>query len=117
MTEDPPAGGPRRVRRGEGEVTEWPRGLADYVPSGEPEGTPSPEEDRDLNRLNIAARLLGTARSKGHNVDDAVGRLREADAAFRRGDRARGRRLVDAVIDTVERLPPTPAPEPGRPPA
>lgn len=105
MTEDPPKGGRRRrVHRGEGEVTEWPRGLVDYLPSGAPEETPSPEEDRDLNRLRLASRLLGFARSQGHSVEGAVGRLREADRAFRGGDRETGRRLVNNVLSEVERV-------------
>ncbi|HKN06208.1 MAG TPA: hypothetical protein VJ021_01195 [Thermoplasmata archaeon] len=105
MTEEPPKGGRRRrVHRGEGEVTEWPRGLVDYLPSGAPEETPSPEEDRDLNRLRLASRLLGFARSQGHSVEGAVGRLREADRAFRAGDREAGRRIVDDVLSEVERV-------------
>jgi hypothetical protein len=104
VTENPPKGGRRRVRRGEGEVTEWPRGLVDYLPSGAAEATPSPEEDRDINRLRLASRLLGFARSHGHDVDRAVTRLRQADRAFREGDRERGRRIVDEVISEVEAL-------------
>ncbi|MGA8604267.1 MAG: hypothetical protein WB788_04280 [Thermoplasmata archaeon] len=104
MTEDPPKGGRRRVHRGEGEVTEWPRGLVDYLPTGAPEESPSPEEDRDLNRLRLASRLLGFARSQGHPVEGAVGRLRAADRAFRAGDRVNGRRLVDDVLSEVERV-------------
>ena len=104
MTASSPPAGRRRVRRGEGEVTEWPRGLVDYTPTGAPESTPSPEEDRDQNRLRIAARLLGFARAKGLEVDDAVRRLRDAERAFRAGDRTRGRRLVDEVTSEVESL-------------
>ena len=104
MTDDPPPSGRRKVRRGEGEVTEWPRGLVDYTPTGVPESAPSPDEDRDQNRLRIAARLLGFARAKGLDVDAAVHRLREADRAFRAGDRATGRRLVDEVTSEVETL-------------
>lgn len=104
MTEPAPEGGRRRVRRGEGEVTEWPRGLVDYLPRGDPDRAPSPEEDRDLNRLHLAARLLGFARSHGHSVDGAVARLREADRAFRAGDRASGRRIVEQVITEAEDL-------------
>jgi len=102
VTDEPPAGGRRRVRRGEGEVTEWPRGLVDYVPSGPADATPSPEEDRDLNRLRLAARLLGFLRANGRPVDASVRRLREAERAFREGDRATGRRLVDEVIAEAE---------------
>jgi hypothetical protein len=104
VSEEPPKGGRRRVRRGEGEVTEWPRGLVDYLPSGAPDATPSPEEDRDLNRLRLAARLLGFARAHGHDVDAAVTRLRRAEQAFRDGDREAGRRIVDDVITETERL-------------
>lgn len=92
------------MRRGEGEVTEWPRGLVDYLPTGAPEQTPSPEEDRDLNRLRLASRLLGFARAQGRPVEAAVSRLREADRAFREGDRATGRRIVDEVTTEVEAL-------------
>jgi len=114
VTEEAPAGARRRVRRGEGEVTEWPRGLVDYTPTGPPDKAPSPEEDRDLNRLHLAARLLGTLRAQGRNADRAVRRLREADRAFRAGDRLAGRRIVDEVIDEAERLI-DPGTTPGKP--
>jgi hypothetical protein len=104
VTEEPPKGGRRRVRRGEGEVTQWPRGLVDYTPTGGAEQRPSPDEDRDLNRLRLASRLLGFARAQGHAVDGAVTRLRRADQAFREGDREKGRRIVDEVIAEVEAL-------------
>lgn len=112
MTDAPPPRGRRKVRRGEGEVTEWPRGLVDYTPTGAPDATPSPEEDRDQNRMRIAARLLGFARARGFEVDDAVRRLRDADRALRAGDRAKGRRLVDEVTSEVESLIGTDAPPP-----
>lgn len=103
MTEDPLEGGRRRVRRGESEVTEWPRGLVDYLPTGAPDATPSPDEDRDLNRLRLASRLLGFARARGVSVDPDVARLHEADRAFREGNREKGRRIVDDVLAEVER--------------
>jgi hypothetical protein len=104
VTDEPLEGGRRRVRRGEGEVTEWPRGLVDYLPSGAPDSLPSPEEDRDLNRMRLAARLLGLAHADGHPVEAAVRRLHDADRAFRAGDRPNGRRIVDEVLTEVERL-------------
>lgn len=104
MTELPPSGGRRRVRKGEGEVTEWPRGLVDYTSSGPPEETPSPDEDRDLNRLRLASRLLGLARAEGHAVDAAIAELDRAAKAFREGKRAEGRRIVDDVMAEVETL-------------
>ena len=85
-------------------MTEWPRGLVDYVPTGAPERVPSPEEDRDLNRLRLASRLLGFARTQGHRVDAAIARLREADRAFRDGHREEGRHIVDGVLAEVEGL-------------
>jgi hypothetical protein len=85
-------------------VTNWPRGLVDYLPTGAPEHAPSPEEDRDLNRLRLASRLLGFARAHGHSVDAAVAGLRRADQAFREGDREKGRRIVDDVLTEVEAL-------------
>ena len=97
-------------------MTEWPRGLVDYLPSGAPEETPSPEEDRDLNRLRLASRLLGFARSQGLSVEGAVGRLREADRAFRAGDRETGRRIVNDVLSEVERVTRADTP-PGEPTA
>jgi len=102
VTDEPPPEGRRKVRRGEGEVTEWPRGLVDYTPTGAPESAPSPDEDRDRNRLRLASRLLGLARAQGHAVDEAVRRLHDADRAFRDGDGARGRRLVEEVITEAE---------------
>jgi hypothetical protein len=102
VTDEPPEGGRRRVRRGEGEVTEWPRGLVDYVPKGAPEGTPSSEEDRDQNRLRLASRLLGVARNQGRFVDAWVTRLRQAERAFRMGEREKGRRIVEEVLAEVE---------------
>jgi len=104
VTDDGPTDARRRVRRGEGEVTEWPRGLVDYTPTGAPDAAPSPDEDRDLNRLRIASRLLSLARSRGLSVDRAVVRLRDADRALQKGDRRVGRQLVDGVIDEVEAL-------------
>ena len=83
-------------------MTEWPRGLVGYVPSGGPERAPSPEEDRDRNRLQLAARLLAVLRSEGRSVEGPLARLREAEHAFRSGDREVGRRLVDQVLAEVE---------------
>jgi len=91
---DPP---PKRVRRGEGEVTQWPRGLVDYTPTRRPEATPDPEEDRVRNRLLLAGRLIGLLRSRGQDVEREVGTLRRLEAAFRAGDR-------EAVADPVDRL-------------
>jgi len=115
VSDDVPSGARRRVRRGEGEVTSWPRGLVDYVPAGPDDATPPEDEDRDLNRLKIAARLLGTARAQGHPVDAALVRLRAAEREFRAGERAKGRRLVDEVISAAEEL--LRSDEGGAPPA
>jgi len=98
--ENPPA---RRVRRGEGEVTQWPRGLAGYVPSEVPDGTPDPEEDRVRNRLLLAARLVGVLRAGGAPVETEVVRLRAAEATLRAGDRARAAAEVDRLLGDLDR--------------
>jgi hypothetical protein len=113
-------GGPtrkRRVGRGEGEVTQWPRGLVDYVPKGAPETTPSPEEDRTRNRLLFASRLLSLLRSRGESVDREVLDLAAAERAFAGGDRRRATELVERLLGALNdrtRTPGTPS-SGGRP--
>jgi hypothetical protein len=99
---DPPTGERRPVKRGEGEVTQWPRGLVGYVSSGPEDETPSPDEDRTGNRLHLAARLLSVLRSQGRDVDRELRELTEAEAAFSRGDRARATRLVDQLFTDID---------------
>jgi hypothetical protein len=93
-----PAAPRRRVHRGEGEVTQWPRGLVAYVPSGPEDGVPSPDEDRVANRVHLAARLLALRRARGEPVDLEIGRLRAAQAALSAGDRVRALELLDRVL-------------------
>jgi hypothetical protein len=88
----------RRVERGEGEVTQWPRGLAGYVSKGPEDETPSPDEDRTGNRLRLAARLLSVLRSQGHDVDREVRELATAERAYSAGDRTTATRLVEQLI-------------------
>jgi hypothetical protein len=92
----------RRVARGEGEVTQWPRGLVDYVPKGSPDAAPSPEEDRTRNRLLLAARLLSLLRSKGENVDREVGELSRAERANASGDRQRATEWVEQLLGRLD---------------
>jgi hypothetical protein len=103
--DDPPTEPRRPVKRGEGEVTQWPRGLVGYVPSGPDDETPSPEEDRTGNRLRLAARLLSVLRSQGRDVDREVRELTEAEAAFSRGERTRATRLVDQLFADLDERP------------
>jgi hypothetical protein len=94
------------VERGEGEVTQWPRGLSGYVSSGPLDEPPSPEEDRTGNRVRLAARLLAVLRSQGRDVDREVRELAAAEAAYVRGEKGRATRLVDqlfADLDTRHR--------------
>ena len=95
----------RRVQRGEGEVTQWPRGLSGYVASGPEDETPSVEEDRTANRLQLAARLLSVLRSQGRDVDREVRELAEAEAAFASGDKPRATRLVDQLFTDLDERP------------
>ncbi len=92
----------RRVRRGEGEVTEWPRGLTSYVPSGPDDATPSPEEDLLANRLRTAARLLAVLRAHGRNVDREVAVLREIGVRAAGGDRAVASRELDRLLAELD---------------
>jgi hypothetical protein len=90
----------RRVARGEGEVTQWPRGLVGYTPSGPDDATPDPEEDRTTNRLRLAARLIGVLRPA--DVEPFVTELRTAEAALRAGRRAEADRRVDRLLTEID---------------
>jgi hypothetical protein len=105
--DDPPAPSRRRVQRGEGEVTQWPRGLTGYVSSGPQDEEPSIEEDRTANRLQLAGKLLTVLRSQGRNVDREVRELTEAKAAFARGEKSRATRLVDQLFADLDERPHT----------
>lgn len=93
--------GRRRVGRGEGEVTEWPRGLVDYVGTG-PEETPSPDDDRTHGRLLLAARLAGLLRAEGVEVREELEALSRARAAEQAGDRERARALVEQALGALD---------------
>ncbi|MGD0249837.1 MAG: hypothetical protein ABSB97_02960 [Thermoplasmata archaeon] len=90
------------MRRGESEVTQWPRGLVDYVPAGAEEETPSPEEDRTGNRLRIAARLIGLLRAGGENVDPELATLAEAKRAYAAKEPTRATELVERLLGTLD---------------
>lgn len=102
MTDEPGSPARRRVSRGEGEVTEWPRGLVDYLSKGEEEGVPSADEDRTRNRLTLAARLLGLLRTRGEVVGPELVQLREAERAYLAKDRARAAELVDRLLGDLD---------------
>lgn len=108
----PPDERPRRTRRGEGEVTQWPRGLLDYTPRETPDATPDPEEDRTINRILLAARLIGLLRSEGRDVREELGALRAAAAAREAGRREEATERVERLLGELR---PTPS-GPGRPP-
>jgi len=103
----------RRVTRGEGEVTQWPRGLVGYVSKGAEEATPSPDEDRTGNRLLLAVRLLSVLRSRGEDVEGELAELRVAERAYAAKDRARATELVERLLGALE----TRGRFPGRPPS
>lgn len=94
----------------EPELSEFPRGLVDYVPLGT-RGSPRPEEEDPVaNRLKLLGRLLAFRRSHGREVDSLLRRLSDAEAALRDGDRAKARRIGEEVQDALERDP-GPAPQ------
>ena len=93
----------RRVRRGEGEVHQWPRGLVDYRPSGPPEaGPPSEEEDRTAQRIHLAARLIHVLRSRGIQEEGWMESLHQARRAYDTGDRILGDRLIDDLLGELD---------------
>jgi len=96
----------RRVRRGEGEVTQWPRGLVDYTPGGPPDTDPSSEEDRTANRIRLAARLIGVLRAEGRDVATELEELRRAESAFAAGRRGEATERIERLLGE---LGPTPA--------
>jgi len=102
VTDTSGSGRKGRVARGEGEVTQWPRGLVDYVPKGEPDGAPPLEEDRTRNRLLLAARLLSLLRARGEDVDREVADLASAERAFRAGDRRRATERVEHLLGELD---------------
>lgn len=104
MTEEERPGGRHRVRRGEGEVTQWPRGLLDYVPAGPEEAEPAAEEDRTRNRLLLAGRLLTFLRARGLDVEREVAALRSAERAFSAGDSSKAAALVDGLLARLDDL-------------
>ncbi|MFY9717340.1 MAG: hypothetical protein WAK40_05340, partial [Thermoplasmata archaeon] len=97
---EPPA---KRVRRGEGEVTQWPRGLVDYVPARRADATPDPEEDRVRNRLLLAGRLIGLLRSRGLPVETELATLRRLEEQFRVGDREVVAGPLDRLLGELDR--------------
>jgi hypothetical protein len=96
---------PRRRRRGEGEVTQWPRGLLEYTTKGALDAAPDPEEDRTGNRIRIAARLIGVLRSQGQDVQSDLEALQAAERAYRAGRRAEATERIERLLG---RLAPTP---------
>jgi hypothetical protein len=101
---DPEPEAPRkRVRRGEGEVTQWPRGLVDYVPSGRADATPDPEEDRVRNRLLLAGRLIGLLRARGAPVEEEVRALRGLEEEFHTAPREAVARRLDRLLGELDR--------------
>ncbi len=114
-TPDPPPTR-RRVARGEGEVTQWPRGVVGYVPSGPADDVPSPDEDRVANRLTIAARLIAVLRSQGRPVDDLVAELATAERTLAAGDRIGAAARTDRLLARLDsRSDEASPPSPGRP--
>lgn len=113
MTEDGGAPSRPRVRRGEGEVTSWPRDLVAYVPAGPEDDVPSPDEDRTRNRLALAARLIGVLRAHGADVEAEVRELAAAQGAWAAHDRPEADRRVDRLLARLDER--SSSSRPGRP--
>lgn len=96
-TETPPPS--RGVKRDQGEVHQWPRGLLEYVPSGPADSGPPPEEEeRTAQRIRLAGRLIDLLKARGESDPSWIRELHDAERAYRHGDRARAGRLVDALL-------------------
>ncbi len=91
------------VRRGEGEVTQWPRGLLAYTSRGAEESTPSPEEDRTRNRILLAGRLVGLLRARGEEVEGELAELRRVEQASAAHDAARATEIVEGLLVRLDR--------------
>jgi hypothetical protein len=86
----------------ETELTEFPRGLVEYVARG-PRGSPPPREEEPLaNRMLIVERLWEVRRADGFPVEPLLKDLRDAERAYGAGDRGLARRLVDRVHTALE---------------
>jgi hypothetical protein len=96
----------------EPELSEFPRGLVDYVPVGSAGAPRSEEEDPLPNRLILLGRLAMIEQSQGRDVAPALARLTEARTALAAGNRERARRIADEVHAELERAPHRPRPEP-----
>ena len=92
-----------RTRRGEGEVTQWPRGLVDYTSKGSPDETPSPEEDRTGNRIRLAARLLSLLQSQGRDVHRELEDLTRTERAYGAGRTEEATRRVEELLGELGR--------------
>ncbi|MHB1435298.1 MAG: hypothetical protein ACYCPN_02480 [Thermoplasmata archaeon] len=86
------------VRRGEGEVRDWPRGLVAYVPATPDSVDRDPEEDRGTNRQRLALRLLDLQARAGGSVDRARARLGRAARLRTEGRSAEADAEVEAVL-------------------
>ncbi len=100
----PDEAAPRSVRRGEGEVTQWPRGLVGYTPSGPDDDTPDPDEDRTGNRIRLAARLLSVLAAQGAEVGSLVQDLAAAERAYRAGRHDEATRRVETILEALARF-------------
>ncbi len=98
------------IRRGEGEVRDWPRGLVAYVPRTPDSTSPDPEEDRGTNRQRLALRLLDLEDRAGGSTGDARSRLYRAARLRTQGRTADADAEVEAVLGDL--LDPTGAPRP-----
>ncbi len=74
----------------------------EYVAKGPEDEVPAPEEDRTLNRLRLAGRLISVLRAGGTDVDREVRELRAAERAFRAGELERAGRLVDELLGALD---------------
>ncbi len=91
-----------RARRGESELTEFPRNLIAYVPRGDPGNPPGPEEDPLRNRHRLVLRLADLTPVPPADRERALRELTAAGADLARGDRRSARRRIDEAHRLLE---------------
>lgn len=104
MADEPTSGpDPRRVRRGEGEVTQWPKGVVGYVPVGPVDPGSSSEGDRLENRIELAARLIALLRAPDRGMEAEIRQLEGAREAVAAGDRGAAGERVERLLAQLGR--------------
>ncbi|HEV2317675.1 MAG TPA: hypothetical protein VGV89_08905 [Thermoplasmata archaeon] len=89
-------------RRGESELTEFPRGLVGYVPIGDRGRPLEPEDEAIAHRRRLVLHLTDLTPLAPEERQGILSTLREAERAIEARDRTRAKRLVDEAHTRLE---------------